>query len=627
MGNVNFQRVEDLDFGVFKGKTFHASPANWADMVMYFLLVDRFSDGNEEGYAPGGAPARTPLFDPAQDDGNAVKTEAMAAQWREAGNTWVGGTLKGLQSKLGYLAGLGVTCLWISPVFRQVHDSNSYHGYAIQDFLDVEPRFGTREELRELVREAHEHGIFVVLDVILNHAGDVFEYDAKRYPECDESGNVKYMDPRWDGNPYSVKGFRDNRGGLLPFAPVDPAAFGDDWAQVAVWPANLQRPETFTRKGRISNWDHAPELYEGDFYTLKDITLGHGAINDYVPSAALKTLCAVYHYWIAYADVDGYRLDTVKHMDPGAVRFFARSIHEFAQTLGKENFYLIGEIAGGRSNAFETLEATGLDAALGIDDIPNSLESMMKGTSNPEAYFGLFRNSTLTDKDLHTWSLDKIVTLLDDHDQLVNGNHKARFCADTANAPALMLAALALNATTLGIPCIYYGSEQCFDGAGDSDRYIREAMFGRTFGAFRSTGRHYFNETHSVYRGLAEILRLRKDCLPLRRGRQYLREISGNGSNFGYPRIVSERLKSIVAWSRVLDREEILLAVNTDTENTTTAWVNVDASLNPADSTLRYLYPASNSARVPVQWDSSGRARVQLSLPPAGFVMLRQSSV
>ena len=152
-------------------------------------------------------------------------------------------------------------------------------------------------------------------------------------------------------------------------------------------------------------------------------------------------------------------------------------IHEFAQGLGKENFYLIGEITGGRSYAYTKLEVTGLDAALGVDDIPDKLEFLVKGWRDPQEYFDLFRNSLLVRKGSHVWFRNKVVTVLDDHDQVRKGGSKARFCADRPPA-SLAVAALALNATTLGIPCIYYGSEQMFDGegSGDSaDRYIREA--------------------------------------------------------------------------------------------------------------------------------------------------------
>jgi glycosidase len=84
-----------------------------------------------------------------------------------------------------------------------------------------------------------------------------------------------------------------------------------------VWPAELQDPGTFTAKGRITNWDWYPEYLEGDFEGLKDIALGSGPADGYRPSPALRALTRVYQYWIAFADLDGFRVDTVKHMDPG----------------------------------------------------------------------------------------------------------------------------------------------------------------------------------------------------------------------------------------------------------------------------------------------------------------------
>jgi glycosidase len=89
-----------------------------------------------------------------------------------------------------------------------------------------------------------------------------------------------------------------------------------------------------------------------------------------------------------------------------------------------------------------------------------------------------------------------------------------------------------------GIPCIYYGSEQKFDGSGSgpgNDRYIREAMFGGSFGAFRSHGRHFFDESAPVHGELSRVLAVRRAEPALRRGRQFLRQISGNGTDFGYP--------------------------------------------------------------------------------------------
>ncbi len=178
------QTLTQLDFASLspRGGLF-PSPSAWEDQVFYFLMLDRFSDGQENGYkdnagnlVQGGT---TPLYSPANPE-NAVKTEADAARWREA-TKYVGGTLKGLQSKIGYLKRLGVMALWISPIFKQVRFQETYHGYGIQNFLEVEPHFGTREDLQEVVPVAHAHGIYAILDIILNHAGNVFSYAGDRY--------------------------------------------------------------------------------------------------------------------------------------------------------------------------------------------------------------------------------------------------------------------------------------------------------------------------------------------------------------------------------------------------------------------------------------------------------------
>jgi glycosidase len=618
------QRVTDLKLGELTRQRFFPSPTAWEDQVLYFLLVDRFSDGRETGYRDVNgtvvATGTTAPFRP-EDTGNAIPSEEAARRWRDAGGAFVGGTLRGVRSKLGYLRRLGVTALWISPVLKQVAFRETYHGYGIQNFLDVDPHFGTREDLKALVQAAHEQGIYVILDVILNHAGDVFAYAADRYWTQDPQGQ-SFLDPRWDGRPYAVAGFRDGAGQpSLPFGVVDLTAHPQAWPDGAVWPAELQEAATFTAKGRIANWDYDPEFLEGDFFDLKDIHQGEGPLDDFRPSPALRTLCEVYKFWIAYADLDGFRVDTVKHMDRGATRYFASVIHEFTQTIGKERFYLIGEITGGRQRAFETLELTGLNAALGLDDVQDKLEYLAKGYRNPRDYFDLFRNSELVQKESHVWFRNKVVTMIDDHDQVRKGDNKARFAAGD-DGRRLALAALALNVTSLGIPCVYYGAEQGFDGAGGNDRYIREAMFGGEFGPFRSRQRHCFREEHPVYRELSTILGLRRQKLALRRGRQYLRPISGNGRDFGLPAMVGGELRSVVPWSRLFDDREVLLAINTDARQSRTAWVTIDDRLHRVGDRLTCLYSTeAGQLGKEVAVDARNGKAVELTVPAAGFVV------
>jgi len=606
------QSLVDLNLQALISRVhYFPSPIAWEDQVFYFLMLDRFSNGNENGYRDNQdnlvKTGSTPLYTPA-DWENALKTPQDAQAWREAGTRYVGGNLKGLTQKIGYLKRLGVSALWVSPLLKQVRFQQTYHGYGIQNFLEVEPHFGTEDDLKELVRVAHANGIYVILDIILNHSGNVFSYAGDR-------------DHPWTGATYPAEGFNDAQG--KPTIPFTKAPQPVPEINGAIWPVEFQDPEAFTRKGYIKNWDYDPEFREGDFGDLKDIHHGYGSDDDYQASDALRHLCEAYKYWIATTDIDGFRIDTVKHMDIGATRYFVSVIREFTQNIGKENFFLLGEITGGRKRAYKTLELTGLSAALGIDDIPDKLEYMVKGYRNPNDYFSLFRNSELVNKGSHIWFRNKVVTSFDDHDQVRKGGWKARFCAD-ANASKVVLNVLALNAMTLGIPCIYYGSEQCFDGQGGSDRYIRESMFGGSFGAFRTKGVHFFNEDNPVYQELTKILNIRRQHIVLRRGRQYLREISAreNGVNFGLPEMIGGEMRSVVPWSRIFNAHEMLLAINTDYDQPQTAWVAIDNGLHQVGDLLRCIYSTDTSqiGRSVTVEARNGKA-VLVTVPTAGFVI------
>ncbi len=606
----------EIDWGtLIRGKKFTPSPPAWEDQVFYFLMLDRFSDGREKDYRGNDGKIVTDGSTPIFQIGYA--NNIARPIWETQGQGWKGGTLKGLESKIGYLSRMGITAVWISPIFKQVKFQDTYHGYGVQDFLSIDPHFGIADDLKSLVDTAHRFHIYVILDIILNHSGNVFSYDPDRY--WTENGSQGFLDPRWDGNPYKVAGFNNAQGSpVIPFKQGAAAGQPDG----AVWPEEFQSPGTFTCKGHITNWDHDPEFKEGDFCDLKDIHHGSGTGDDYYVSTALKVLCDCYKYWIAFADIDGFRIDTVKHMDIGATRYFASVIHEFTQSIKKERFYLIGEITGGRQRAFDTLESTGLDAALGIDDIPDKMEYLVKGCRNPEDYFNLFRNSLQLQKDSHVWFRDTVVTLFDDHDQVRKGGLKSRFCAGEQGWKVL-LNVLGLNALTLGIPCIYYGSEQYFNGQGGSDVFLRECMFGGKFGSLQSQGYHFFNEESEAYKELAKILKIRQEKITLRRGRQYLRPISGNGIDFGLPRMIGTEIRSIIPWSRMFNDLETLVATNTDYDKPLTTWVTIDNALHKTGNTLTCLYStdASEISSRKIRVEAVNGKAVLLTVPAAGFVI------
>lgn len=620
----------DIDFAALMSRKFTPSPDAWEDQVVYFLLVDRFSDGNERGGYQHDCSnpllsGTTPLY--TEEDSNRIDYD----DWLLAGGTWQGGTIKGLKSKLAYLKRLGITALWVSPVFRQVAFEPSYHGYGIQNFLDVDPHFGSREELRDFVQAAHAHGIYIILDIVAHHTGNVFSYDPDRYAMHDANTGRTYYDPRWDGKPYAVRGFKDRNGQPLVIAdPADSSKLETSWPDGAVWPREYQNLAKFRRKGHITNWDYSPEYLEGDMFALKTLHLwAEQEGQSRQISSALACLMLTYCFWIAYADIDGFRIDAAKHMGVEALRTFRDSIREFAESIGKERFLLVGEIGGGREKAWEVVAQTGLDAALGIEDIPGKLERMVCGQGNPEEYFSVFQNWILDDTAQHRWYRNKVVTLVDDHDQVRKGERKIRFCGDPHHKD-LVFNVIATQLTTMGIPCIYYGTEQEFDSGGRpsiSDSVLRENMFGGDFGGKCTRGRHFFDETRPLYTALSRLIDLRKDLLPLRRGRQMLHQISGDGISFGFPHMIGGKMLSVVSWSRIFVDQEVLVAFSTDRERPLTAYSTVASRFRTEGDRLKLLFWHALPVATPpppsdlVVEKKGGVLAVQITLPPAGFVI------
>ena len=619
----------ELDFAALTSRKYTPSPAAWEDQVFYFLLVDRFSDGNERGgYRDNdGRPAlsgTTPLYAPE----NAKRIDYK--DWIRAGSGWQGGTIKGLKSKLGYLRRLGISALWVSPVFRQVAFEATYHGYGIQNFLDVDPHFGTREELRDFVQAAHDQGIYIILDIVAHHTGNVFAYHPDRYVVDGTGGGPPDFDPRWDGNPYAVRGFNDRNGEpTIAWHPANRAGLEASWPDGAIWPREFQNIAKFRCRGHITNWDYYPEYVEADMFSLKTLDLwAEQEEQTRQFSSALACLILTYCFWMAYADIDGFRLDAAKHMGTQALRAFCDSIREFAESIGKERFLLVGEIGGGREKAWEIVQQTGLDAALGIDDVPGKLERMVCGQGNPEDYFSVFQNWILDDTGQHRWYRNKVVTLVDDHDQVRKGGSKIRFCGNQQFCD-LAFNVVATQLTTMGIPCIYYGTEQEFDSGGrssDSDLVLRESMFGGNFGGKCTSGHHFFNESGALYEALSKLVDLRKQLLPFRRGRQMVHEISGDGINFGFPRMMDGRMLSIVAWSRIFVDQEVLVAFSTNHEQPLTAYSTVASRFRSEGDRLKLIFwhaprPETAPPTELLVENRGGVLAVHLTLPPAGFVI------
>lgn len=541
--------VHDISF--VPAGTVSPSPRDWRDAVIYFLLVDRF-DNNKEGIPPYDPSVRREARDPA------------------AGRVFQGGNLKGIFRRLDYIKGLGANTIWLSPVFKnRIEKSDSYHGYGIQDFLEVDPRFGAREDLVRLVKEAHKKGMYVIQDIILNHTGDNWAYpnDQPYYFWKDAPG------------PFDFGFWRE--------ADPAPGFQKDD----AVLPQELRLPDCYKRRGQIRNWSDRDEALNGDFLSLKELNINRPDV--------LDALIKIFKYWISLTDIDGFRVDTVKHMESSATAIFCNAVREYAKRIGKQNFFLFGEIVdddatiqqyiGRNSRIPGTNERfPSLDAAL---DFPLYfiLEEVIKGFSNPAVLRDRYERFKTLYAD-HGEAGRYFVTFVDNHDQM---SRPYRRFLHGSPFPAQAILAVGYLLTSQGIPCVYYGTEQGFDGGGDNDSYVRECMFGGQWGAFGTTGRHCFNPNHAIYREIARIAEIRGKEPALRYGRQYFREISGNGFDFGHPLDG----KCTLAWSRILDTTEALVAMNLDA-NQRSDYITVDANLSPEGTEMIDLLDPATSYKV-----------------------------
>lgn len=555
---------------------YHSSPADWRDEIIYFLLPDRFSDGKEN---------TRPLIDP----NNRTVSRPAGFRWDSWGQSgsdrYQGGTIQGLITKLPYIASLGATTVWVGPIFKQRAHRNDYHGYAIQDFLEVDARLGTRQDLVDLVSAAHAKNIRILLDIVFNHTGNNWIYANGQDQPFYRPWPLYYDKGQW----------LDRSGNLTPQINTP-----DDGA----WPNELWDDSYYTRAGegdlgRGDIDDPHAEYRRTDFVGDRDI--------NYDTPSVLDDVARCYKYWIALTDCDGFRIDTLKHVDQETGRNFCGTIKEFAASLGKSDFFLVGEVAGGDHDADRYLKVLGsnLSATLDIGEIRPALTAVAKGLAPPADYFNLVK---VWDDDLgsHRNSGKRRVTILDDHDHVSGA--KVRFSSD-ASSDHQVVAGVALQLFGLGIPCIYYGTEQAFSGPERSereqylpdygvgnpppDKYLREAMFGPEhprlpglagigfdpampgFGPFGTSGAHAFNPNSPAFVRIQALIEVRASYPSLRYGRQYQREIS----NFDSPFVLSNS-GELIAWSRILDDEEVLCIVNGHGVEMRGGDVLIDPSLN-----------------------------------------------
>lgn len=332
----------------------------WQDEIMYFIMIDRFNNGDTSND-----------FDVNRDDPKAYH----------------GGDFRGITEKLDYLKDMGFTALWLTPIVQ--NEEKGYHGYWTEDFYNVEEHFGTLEDFKELVAEAHKRDMKIIVDLVVNHTG----YQHAWLKEEDKK----------------------------------------DW---------------FNPNESIRDWNDQEQVENGWIYGLPDINQNNPETRKYLLDMA--------KWWIEETDIDGYRLDTVKHVPKDFWEDFSKEMKSV-----KEDFFLIGEVWHDNPEYVAGYQETGIDSLV---DYPtyNELTRIFTTPNQP-----LTRLSSIHYHNQNSYENPNILgTFLDNHDverftrAAVKKNH---------HPPTRLKLALTYMYGAPGIPIIYYGTEIALDGGEDPD--------------------------------------------------------------------------------------------------------------------------------------------------------------
>ena len=433
----------------------HVPSPDWRDQVIYFVMTDRFADGDQRNNDLGAGE-----FDP------------------RSGRHFSGGDLRGLRSRLGYIRGLGATALWLTPpVANQWTDPlggyTGYHGYWAEHFTKVDRHLGTLADYQALSRALHGRGMYLVQDVVVNHTGNFFAYRGG----WDAADPARFYVTNADSKPVPAPT-------QAPFNLNDPRRAADARAGIYHWTPDVS---DYTDKNQELNYQMAG---------LDDLNTDNPVVR--------RALRKSFGHWIRSAGVDAFRIDTAFYVPPEYFLDFlhardkaAPGIALVARQTGRRQFHVFGE-GFGIDKPFADEQAKKIERYMTGPDgkpvLPGMLNFPLYGAlgdvfarGRPSAEFG---DRIQRMMKLHARP-HLMPTFVDNHDL-------DRFLAGGSSA-ALQQALLAIF-TLPGIPTIYYGTEQGFTEQ-------RGAMFAA---GCASGGRDRFDPSAPLYRQIAQMSALRR---------------------------------------------------------------------------------------------------------------------
>lgn len=567
--------------------------------VIYFVLPDRFANG-----------------DPANDRGNLKGDRLRTGYDPTHKGFYHGGDLKGLTQKLDYIQALGATAIWVGPVMTNKpvqgppgQETAGYHGYWITDFTHVDPHLGTDAEFAAFVTAAHARGMKVYMDIICNHTADVIQYREQVA-----------------GQPYrSLADYPYSRRGGLSGAPINPGFAGDrdptpaNWARLtdptyAYTPfvppaeAHVKKPEWLNDPIHYHNRGNTTFTNEsstyGDFGGLDDLATEDPQV--------VSGMIAIYGDWIDRFGIDGFRIDTFKHVNPEFWRAFIPAMQARARERGIPQFHIFGEVATGEFDPALLADATrnaALPAALDFAFQRAAVDAASGKTGSAELA-RLFDDDVLYEGGKA--AALRLPTFLGNHD---NGRigyflKAARPTMSDGEWLARDTLAHAMLLTLRGIPTIYSGDEQGFAGLG-GDQSARQDMEPTQTAEYRDQPRvgggtgagPHFDTAQPLFRTIAALARLRLATPALTDGATRVRRWSEQPGLFAVSRFDPQ------------DGHEVVLLFNTTTTPLTQAVAVEPASLSFAAR----LGPCPTHAAAP--------GSLLASLPPLGFAVCEAQGV
>lgn len=568
------------------------------DEIIYFVLPDRFDNGdpsNDRGGLPGGRLSTG--FDPASK------------------GFYHGGDLKGLTRRLDYIQSLGATAIWLAPIFKNKpvqgakgSESAGYHGYWVTDFTRVDPHFGTDAEFAAFVTAAHARGMKVYMDIIVNHTADVIQYRECQGKPCPYRGKAAYpyqrrgsiagaaINPGFAGDavqtPENFARLNDPSYAYTPFVPASEANVKS--------PAWLNDPRFYHNRGD-STFTGESARY-GDFAGLDDLMTENPQV--------VAGFISIFGSWIDRFGVDGFRIDTARHVNPEFWQAFVPAMQVRAAARGIPNFHIFGEVYSEAIDPGYTAQYTRRDKLPAVLDFSfqAAARAMLTGKSGTDAFARLIDGDVLYEGG--EAAAQRLPTFLGNHDMGRMGHMLDLAWPDASEAERVQRLALAhvLLLGARGVPTIYYGDEQGFTGHG-GDQDAREDMFAsqvasyndnRLIGTPTTTATAHFGQDNPIYRTIAQLARIRREHPQLRHGRTIVRYATDKPGLLAFTRGDD-------------DGHEILVALNTSND-AITADVEVGAQ-SSRFTALAGVCPAKVAAP----------GSLSLSLPPLGYAICAAS--